>query len=483
MTNYNHSDPPILNEIQLQRLLRKKSNLSAKLVRQLHESLLEISKTQRFQMIKGLKVSYFKSDGQTVTGPVENLTIEELVDHGALRICGLPSMGGKRINTLIKVLKTVTPEQALPTQISQTVSEGQDPPSRPKVTQPRQRLSPNGEITSPRFISTRSWETLTQTLDKLRSSERLSQVGTRKVKEYWPPNSVRAPFEESLTLHQIAEIDQEQLLRKRSLSENKVKALTAAIDAVLTPQQTSNEQRPRSRSTEKKAQSSGDLINLFGSNNSVKVSWNRDESLELVEDILITGVEVRLTELAQNRTILGEISQHIPDYFTSSEALMWLFPELSPDLCQLKDKIDGSYLNTQCYAMLSNLPSGELFIQTLKNTLKGVGSYLEPALQPFLTVQASRKLQLTLGRTILLSLGAQEWRYEQFSLDNFFTRDPQRLIEVVRTLCRLMPLKSSELTEQCSFLLPHLEFSQLLPIFESMARFDSEKDCWEFGSI
>lgn len=63
---------------------------------------------------------------------------------------------------------------------------------------------------------------------KLPESFQKKQIGT-----FWESSSTRAPFEEELTLKQLASFDPEILIRKRSFTSDKMIALTTALEKAM----------------------------------------------------------------------------------------------------------------------------------------------------------------------------------------------------------------------------------------------------------
>ncbi len=71
---------------------------------------------------------------------------------------------------------------------------------------------------------------LSQTIERLKSSETLKEYAGKQLKEFWQKEYPPAPFEELFTLKQIAEINIDTFFKKRSVLPSKILGIIAAIE-------------------------------------------------------------------------------------------------------------------------------------------------------------------------------------------------------------------------------------------------------------
>jgi len=232
-----------LDELQLQRIVRKKSGLKPGDIRLLHNYLVTLSQAPRFELLQHLQIAQFKSHGKGVGGSLGTLTLGELVDHGALRISGLPSMGGRRLKILNAILASLTsePSGAEDKSSSSVIQEVSDlgsimsslisePSTFPQDNGIMRRINSNN---TPRFITTKTQEEFQATIANLRGNDLLSSLSDQEIGKYWDSADPGSPFEERLTFGQLLQLDHGAFLRKRSVNERKVKSLINAVKNAL----------------------------------------------------------------------------------------------------------------------------------------------------------------------------------------------------------------------------------------------------------
>lgn len=74
---------------------------------------------------------------------------------------------------------------------------------------------------------------LTNTLNELAGWSRLAVTGNQPLGSFWVDNDVRAPFEELITLKQLAHMSVRSLLAKRSMTGAKIVAITNAVQRAM----------------------------------------------------------------------------------------------------------------------------------------------------------------------------------------------------------------------------------------------------------
>lgn len=195
------------------RLLRLKPGLTTEALDALQDDIDRLRDSARLDLLRNIPVKQFMTGGRVSNLPT--LSIGEVVELGARRLVSLEEVQAQDIPLYRSAIAVVLGERSMATDvIDERPNQIMSPPKQWKWT----NVSV-GEAESQLF----------NTLRTLKASPLFKKVRSRLVGDFWDVDWVRAPFEESLTMHQIAEVDFETLVKKRSFTPAKMMGVAEAI--------------------------------------------------------------------------------------------------------------------------------------------------------------------------------------------------------------------------------------------------------------
>ncbi len=183
------------------------------------KSALEVfSSSNRYGFLKALEVGRLLGEEGSL-GPVSSLTCEKLVETGAIGVATRYKLTSAQVERLAELV-TALGNGASPAAIQVSEARQARPPEAP-FEAVEMRGSVQAEIE------------LRQRLDEVRAHPRFSQARSMLVGSYWDSAWPRAPFEEALTLGQLADMDLALLFKKRSTSGARAHHVAEALKRAL----------------------------------------------------------------------------------------------------------------------------------------------------------------------------------------------------------------------------------------------------------
>jgi hypothetical protein len=457
-----------LDELQLRRLVRRKTGVKVGSIRELHSLLLSLEHSPRFELIQGLLLSEFRNSGKITGGSALQLTLGELVAHGALQICGLPSMGGRRIESLIDTLRVFVQQQEV--DVEQESNKKNNGIESVKVLFPAS-VEPKFEPVkkrNTRFISTKVQEEFQEALHKLKNYNQLSKIENAFLKEFWSADDPRAPFEEGLTYRQLLHLDMSALLRKRSLNEQKIKAIINAIEVAIEGKNNKKE-KARERRT--------------------STAWSEVflDATVLVRSFL-REIESLEKPFKEPKTLL-EAAALLPDVLSARECVAIFLKQDYSDLvsAEIMRSTLEEYIKTSNNAhnkitQVLQVEYKSLF-ETWREMLSGPGAYGTSLILPFRS--HSKEIGCTLDwfehsvlKVLLNAVGAREWSLQGRRVTDFYTLDSNRLFQIFGMLSKSLPKSNTDFHEACDLLMSNLRRDHREELFSLCARFDHSQDSW-----
>jgi len=178
------------------------SNISAqtKPTDVLFSHLQTFSEMPAFELLSGAAArTYFGG----ISGATADLTVSQLADLSALELSAL-RLTQRDVHLIIDQLAKIIPTP---------------------VTDP----APTESETTTDLSSVAQDQLLTTTLGELAVWQGLTIHGVTPLGKFWVDNGTRAPFEEMITLSQLARMSSRSLLAKRSMTPAKIVAITNAV--------------------------------------------------------------------------------------------------------------------------------------------------------------------------------------------------------------------------------------------------------------
>jgi len=412
-----------LDELQLQRIVRKKNGVKPIDIRMLHDQLVALSKAPRFELLQNLQIAQFKALGKSVGGSLGSLTLGELVEHGALQISGLPSMGGRRLKILNAILSSLAAD-------SYEQDEGnlgdrgspilKEPSTFPQDSGVLRRINPSS---TPRFITTKTQEEFLALVVQLRRSELLSILGDQEIGKYWIPEDPRSPFEEHLTFGQLLQVDQDALLRKRSSNERKIRALINALKNAL-------DQKP-AQSTNKSAVATSP----FSAPTVPETVPEKWRGIERSSNVVVWGLVKAVEEfLGSSRS--GEYSNSLreiicqvePPEFTALIVNSMFSQGTAQEILGLNDS-QYSKITAKAIELYNGIVEEKFgkSLSVLREMLSGIGAYGQILRRSLGLSEETSIIEEIFVSILLRHIGASRLLVHAVSLSDFFTLDSTRV--------------------------------------------------------
>lgn len=192
-----------------------------KAIDSLKGALEVFSSSNRYGFLKALQVGRLIGEEESL-GPVSDLTCEKLVETGAIGVATRFKLSATQVERLAELITALGNGAApgTPSVQVQTLSEiSLQAPSLPQAE--RMYNSAQAEIE------------LRQRIDEVRAHPGFAQARSTPLGRFWDKEWASAPFEEALTLGQLADMDLAVLLKKRTTSSSRAHLVTQALERAL----------------------------------------------------------------------------------------------------------------------------------------------------------------------------------------------------------------------------------------------------------
>jgi hypothetical protein len=195
----------------------------------LSQALRRFAASPRYGFVKTLQVGRLVGAEGNPLGVVNELTFEKLVELGTKRIAKLGWLSRQQELLLVQVLDAFSDSES-----GAVVGDSAEPP--PTILSSDSSGDSSGEqcfADEPVVSSVQLELDLRERLQQLQRHPHQAQLAMRQLGEFWDPGWLRAPFEESFTLGQLAHFDLANLLRKRTVSSDRLRCIVKALDRAL----------------------------------------------------------------------------------------------------------------------------------------------------------------------------------------------------------------------------------------------------------
>ena len=211
--------------------------------KQLQEALSLFSHSARFPLLKTVQVGRLMPEGGRLLGDLAELTFEQLVEKFVLATDTTVSINQESEEALLHLLVALSEDGAETSQlapeedISVVIPDSFNSIDIPTLDEDLKRLS---EISSddepPTDVPIGSVPlelALRANLAKITVHDKYNLVRHRRVGDFWDPKWTPAPFEESITIEQLAGLDLATLFKKRMVTDTRVQSILRALNRVL----------------------------------------------------------------------------------------------------------------------------------------------------------------------------------------------------------------------------------------------------------
>lgn len=232
----------------LKHLLKENPSLKAKDIHAFETALSAFEHASQYPLLAPFRMNTFLAEKELANG-LEELTFKEFAALGTAEILALEGLGKKRLKRLTELFTNLAEGS------SEFITDGEFQRAEqvipPGLSFPEEELSPlqnlstieDTKILSPapnaqeerrKILSSVEAETLlTEAFNKLQLSERYPLIAEKRLTDLWPSGAVRAPFLESLTFRQLLGMKLQNILEKRTVTEQKIKTVVGIIHSFL----------------------------------------------------------------------------------------------------------------------------------------------------------------------------------------------------------------------------------------------------------
>lgn len=409
---------------------------------ELSEALQEFASSSRFNFLKTLQVGRFLRDDSQSVGVVSGFTFEKLVELGTRKIAKLRWLNDEQEQTLVSLLRALTN------------GENEVSLAPPRIsTRPPFPTNDNDEESSEETLgSVEVEQRLRKYLQQLRGHPDFTSVSSQPIGNFWGEHWPRAPFEEALTLEQMAEMDLTIILKKRTMTNQRIDRMARAAECALarlnesgaeqvkttsaTPYQ--KPEPPRLTLVENTPRENSTAENLPG-RSELDISSHRwmSEGIE-VSPLILAGAErflqSCLTALTHSNG-LDSVAAELPNALMLREFLMIIQPDWSNERM------------TPGMQLWVTTPEFSSRTQLLSAALAGPGIHISRISELFEILKGSVAELAAL--VILRLLGATETRLDAQICGGVWTLNPDLLGAVIRGLRTDRKLALDEALEKC----------------------------------
>jgi hypothetical protein len=204
------------------------------------EALEAFSHSPRFALFKGVQIGRLMPEGCDAIEGIGEITIEQLLEQ-VRALGGLPeSVTPEHAQVLSHLLVALgedsdTTQLAPDEDISVVVPDSFSSMDIPTLDEQFTSDTGNSESEPPNDVPIGSVPLelgLRAALAKIAAHERYSEVRKRTVGEFWDPDWVAAPFEEAMSLEQLAGLDLAVLFKKRMVTDTRIQSIVRALNRV-----------------------------------------------------------------------------------------------------------------------------------------------------------------------------------------------------------------------------------------------------------
>lgn len=181
----------------------------------LKEALAIFSSSNRYSFLKALQLGRLIGDEASLS-TIGELSCESLVETGAIGIATRFKLTAAQVERLAELL----------TALGNGAEPGQLAAGQVRAAPPE---PPGGTAVN----SVQAEQELKQGLEELRAHPGFAKVRGTTLSKFWDSSWARAPFEEALTLGQLADMDLALLFKKRTTSGTRAHTVTQAIERAL----------------------------------------------------------------------------------------------------------------------------------------------------------------------------------------------------------------------------------------------------------
>ncbi len=183
----------------------------------LEAAFRHLQSSPRFKFVERIPVTQFLPPSKSGTHPLASMNVGDVIEKGAENIIDRRGVNNSVIKALLRMCEDL--------------SHGATPDPAPVIftdlSQARgKRVAKNESL----FGSVEAEVRLTEAARRIKEYADTEFIRRAKLGDYWEKSWPRAPFEETFTFKQFAEFKMDVLLKKRSLTADKIEAMIRSIE-------------------------------------------------------------------------------------------------------------------------------------------------------------------------------------------------------------------------------------------------------------
>jgi hypothetical protein len=192
---------------------------------QVQQAIRNFSHTSRFSLLRDIPLGRFLVDDGGRNTQLCEMTFARLLESAVQPEGILTRCTPSQAEELLQVLYALGEEVTRPGQYNEQLAE----PCYEQQPSAVDDSESNGGVISSVQLETE----LRSAMNQITAHQRFSEVATRTLSEFWDKSWTPAPFEEALTIRQLASIDVAVLFKKKMVSETRMVNVCEALGRVL----------------------------------------------------------------------------------------------------------------------------------------------------------------------------------------------------------------------------------------------------------
>lgn len=326
-------------------------------------------------------------------------------------------------------------------------------------------LSPKGERTGKGNLAMseisrfEAESKLFDALQLLRNPENMEKIRDRIVGDFWNPEFRRAPFEECLTFKQLASIQYDTLIKKRSLDSDKMVALADAVRKAV-----------REPTSGRSSASSNHTSSNFNSTKQF-VTWEKAEKFtDVSASLFCLGIVASLNLMSPDHPYVRVLKRMFQGFNPDEFLTVWFSSQDRAKDCLAL----GINLTEKEIVTLANKSSAKMRVMIAEESpelqlhwstaLSGAGAYLETLVSPYFTTAVSSNLYYEVSRVLIWALGGRPVIIGERPLKDHYSLSPVTAGSVVKAISSGKKTKT-ELRDTFSLPFPFFDLDILIEHF------------------
>ena len=442
---------------------------------ELKKNLSKIKTSDRFLMLRLLRLSHFMPSGTFGTSHLDQLTLEDLVEQGGDIFFEKDEVEGSTVKELIKILNNFLKDDSATSSLELL---DDIPPTLDEEGTNLQDSAPVEEINSSfsklelkQKSSIEEENILLKAYEDLQQTRCFDQIKNIKLSKYWDTTKVRDLFLEDITFKQLLSIKVEYILEKHSFTKTKLEAI---VDEIYKCIKENSDEIELKEIKETKEDACSRIIkdkeveNLFSDD----VIWLGDDISDAdISDAILSQLKIALYNSKGNDRWLTKIIKSFPTILSAKEYVIWWCEavyglKLTSKLLNIPSN-DLSKEYKACIKKInSSLPEvAPVFCSHWQGALAGAGVSFSILTSPYKIDSISECFQKVFFKGLLHTFNAVNVTAYGVIIPDDWTTNPILLEIILDGLKKEKKLVKNDRERVLKKVLPLIPYKDLNPIF------------------